>query len=685
MSKPLPLGLALLSLIFLACATTPPPAAPAPVQVAVPVAAAEPEPPGARGLGFIGAADEPGPIPIGAADPALGHPDALVTIVQFSDFQCPFCARATETLKLVRAKYGPDQLRLVWKNNPLPFHPNARPAAIAAMIVHERLGNDGFWTAYDAFFGEQRRLDVLPAEVAGRLGVDLQSPAARRDAEAKVDADMALAKQLNVTGAPMFFINGVLLAGAQPIEKFTAVIDEQIQKAQELIGRGTPRGRTYSALTAAQWKPPPSAPPPPSAEDVRKKTEEEHAIHLVPVGSSAVRGKATAPVTIVEFGDFQCPFCARAEETLRQVTARYGDKVRLVWKHNPLPFHTRAAPAAELAIEARAQKGDKAFWAAHDLLFHRECQGDPTATDESACQAKGASWIVNQRHLEDADLLAYAKVLGLDATRVSAALAGSKHAGELEADQELGEDVSASGTPHFFINGRRLVGAQPLEKFTAIIDEEMAKAEALIKGGVPAAKVYERTLTAAVAPPPPPRKTVPAPTRSNPSRGPAGAKVVVQMFADFQCPFCRRAASTLEEVEKAFPGKIRLVWRHLPLPMHKDAELAAEAAMAAFDQKGSPGFFAMEELLYAAQSQPGGLERPALERYAVQLGLDPVKFASALDTRAHQALIDADKSVAAAAGIGGTPGFVVNGYFINGAVPAAAFKRVIRRALAEAK
>ena len=126
-----------------------------------------------------------------------------------------------------------------------------------------------------------------------------------------------------------------------------------------------------------------------------------------------MRGKATAPVTIVEFADFQCPFCGRVEPTLSRSLAHYGDKVRLVWKHNPLPFHPRAEPAAELAIEARAQKGDKGFWAAHDLLFRKECQGAPGATDKSDLRRRrSGTWVDNQTKLADADLLGYAKTLG---------------------------------------------------------------------------------------------------------------------------------------------------------------------------------------------------------------------------------------------------------------------------------
>src|SRR6185312_15435353 len=204
-------------------------------------------------------------------------------------------------------------------------------------------------------------------------------------------------------------------------------------------------------------------------------------------------GKATAPVTIIEFADFQCPFCRRVAPTLDQLQKIYGDKVRLVFKHEPLPFHPHAAPAAELAIEARAQKGDKGFWAVYDRLFRAaSCQGNAQLTVKSECEAAGGTWEDNQHKLDDQDLLDHAKALGLDVSRVSAAITGHKHQAEMEVDMDLADDMQANGTPHFFINGRRLVGAQPIDKFQAIIDEELAKAEGLIKGGVAASKVYEK-------------------------------------------------------------------------------------------------------------------------------------------------------------------------------------------------
>ena len=211
----------------------------------------------------------------------------------------------------------------------------------------------------------------------------------------------------------------------------------------------------------------------------------------VPVGSSPVRGKASALVTIVEMGDFQCEYCGKVAATLEQLQTEHRDKVRLVFKHDPLAFHPRAEPAAELALEARAQRGDAGFWAAHDLLYARQCVG-AAARDRQACMDGGGTWMVNQSRLEDADLLDHARALKLDTSKVQAAIAGKKHGQIIAADRDLAAELGVIGTPTFFVNGRRLLGAQPIEKFRAVVDEELARAAALVKAGTPPGRVYEK-------------------------------------------------------------------------------------------------------------------------------------------------------------------------------------------------
>jgi protein-disulfide isomerase len=599
--------------------------------------------------------DKDSPIPVSSEDPMWGKRDAPVTIVVFSDFQCPFCARVEPTLEQVKSTYGPDKVRIIWKNQPLSFHDKAKPAAEAAQTVFMLKGNDAFWKFHDLAFKNQKELSAESYEKwAQQAGVDpakFKAELASKKAAKKVDEDQALANRVGATGTPAFRINGVELSGAQPFDKFKEVIDKELGKAQAKIAAGTPKDKIYVEMSKENYK----ASPPKKDED--EEREDDKTIWKVPVGKSPQLGKPDAIVTIVEFSDFQCPYCKRVEDTLKKVRETYGDKVRLVWKHEPLPFHPRAEPASEMALEARAQKGEKGFWDAHDKLFEL------------------------QPKLEDADLEKAAADLGLNVDKVKAAIKDKKYKKEIDADMELAEDVQASGTPHFFVNGRRLVGAQPFDKFQKIIDEEIKKFEDL-KGKVAAKDYYEHLMKDAKGAPEPEKKQAPPVPAGAPYKGNANAKVVIQEWSDFQCPYCNRVEGTIAEIMKNYGDKVKFVWRDKPLPMHPDAPLAAEAAREALKQKGPDGFWKMHDKLFQNQQK---LKREDLENYAKEIGLDTDKFKSALDSHVHKAAVDADDKAGTDIGISGTPAFLINGYYVSGAQPYTKFKKLIDRALAEAK
>ena len=278
-----------------------------------------------------------------------------------------YCSRVEPTLQQVKDTYGPDKVRLVWKNNPLPFHQNAKPAAEAAQGAFALGGNDAFWKWHDTAFKNQQSLGtdsyVKWAQDAGvkdtaayKAGLDSHKWAD------KVDKDLNDGKAAGVQGTPAFFVNGVFINGAQPFDNYKKTIDQELQKAQAKIAAGTPKSRIYAEMTKENKKNAPAAAK--NDEEQRRKTRRR--CSSVPVDNSPVLGSPNALVTIVEFSDFQCPFCSRVEPTLKAIRDKYGDKVRIVWKNEPLPFHNRAEPCAEAAMEVRAEKGDKGFWAMHD-------------------------------------------------------------------------------------------------------------------------------------------------------------------------------------------------------------------------------------------------------------------------------------------------------------------------------
>ena len=603
------------------------------------------------------------PIPITNADAVWGSRHAPVTIVEFSDFQCPFCARGVDTVDQLEKDYGPEKLRVVFKHTPLSFHQNARPAAEAAQTIRMLGGNRAFWTFYDLAFHNQQNLSDASYEAwAQQAGVNVS---AFRDAvqskrfSAKIDEDVELGRSIGVNGTPAFFINGVSLSGAQPADKFKTIIDAQLEAAKDKLAKGTSADALYAVLSKENFKKP--------VDDDDDDHADTKTVWKIALGTAPQLGPKTALVTIVEFSDFQCPYCKKAQPTLQQIRTAYGNDVRIVFKHEPLPFHPRAEPAAQVALEARAEKGDTGFWAAHDKLFD------------------------SQPHLDDADLEKVATDLKLDVAKVKTAISTHKYKATLEADQVTADDYLASGTPHFFIDGRRLVGAQPFDKFKTIIDEEIAKAKAAIAAGTKPENVYDELTKNGKTPPPPEQKTVTFPNAA-PTKGPASAQVTIVELSDFQDPYSKREVDVLDEVMKAYPTKVKIVWRHNVLPYHQHAEIAAEAAVETYKQKGSDGFWKMYAQLFAHQGDQDGLERASIEGYAKTLGVDLTKLRASLDTASHASEIDADAKVAKAAGIVNTPTFLIGtgnatgvawtAYVLNGAQPASKFKKLIDLALA---
>ena len=600
-------------------------------------------------------------IPIAADDPVRGNRLAPVTIVVFSDFQCPYCSRLANTLEKVQEIYGED-VRIVFKNAPLSFHAHARLAAEVGNAVFMLKGPEAFWRYHDLAFRRQKQIapDTIRgwAMAAGTDSRDVEEGLASKKWSAKVERDEAVSKRLGVVGTPASFVNGAAVSGAQPFENFKEVIDVALKDAKALAERGTKPDRIYATALAASFKDPK---PPAADEDEDDNPLADATVWKVPVGTSPVRGPADALVTIVEFGDFQCPFCKKIQPTLQRLRSEFGDRIRFVWKDEPLSFHPRAVPAATLARAARAQKGDAAFWTTHDKLF------EPQAT-------------LAEQELED-----IAKSVGLDVPKAMSSVQTRSFAKAIDVDLALADDVQAIGTPHLFINGRRVIGARPFEQIKPVVAAELARAEAMVRGGVKAAAVYDTIMKDAKGAPEPERKTVAASTLPAPFRGAANAKVVIQEFSDFQCPFCGRAEPTIDQLLKDYPGQVKVVWRNLPLPFHDNAELAAEAAREAFTQKGNDGFSRMRELLFKHQREDDGLSRAAIEGYAKEIGLDLPKLAAALDAGTHKAAILADKKAAADANISATPAFVVGTVLVSGAQSLQKFKKAVELTLAEKK
>jgi RNA polymerase sigma factor (sigma-70 family) len=566
--------------------------------------------------------------------PSRGNPRAPVTIVMFGEFQCPFCARVQQTLTELLAAY-PGQIRLVWKHLPLDFHEHARLAAEAAMAAHEQ---GKFWAMHDRLFQNPNTLDPMALEAHARaVGLDLARY--RRAIDEKrhlpaIEQDVSLARWAGLNGTPTFFINGEMVSGAQPLAAYRAVVDR--------------------ALTGEAPVDPTAPPQPTPSERARA------AARAVAVGGAPSKGDPAAPVTIVEFADFECQFSARLAPVLDTLMADYPGQVRVVFKHLPLAFHLNAIPAAEAAMAAHEQGK---FWPMHDRLF------------------------ANQHELTFEALEKHAAAIGLDLPRFRQALLEHRFRKGVEADSAVATETGIHGTPSAIINGLWMsTGARPLQTWKAIVERELARAR-----GLPV--VEDPTVLTWPPPPPrpapatggprmdvfsqqwpPPRRALPdhllgpttrlpIPTGDAPTLGPARAPVEVLYLNDYDCQGCGLGKVYVDGLRATYGQHVRIVARPLPLPGRSgNAQLVAEAAWAAHAQGK---FWPMHDKLFALQIER---DRPALERYAAEIGLDLGDFRGALDGGRYRPKVEDDLELIAQAGWNERPLFVVNGRLATGGV-----------------
>jgi len=264
-------------------------------------------------------------------------------------------------------------------------------------------------------------------------------------------------------GQPGWFLFGALvgavaMAGAMtlltadraPLVDLAAVRQAAREGAAEAISAAQPIGPVAPAAAAAQ-----PAVPPQVQQAVAAAPGAAAIADSIVLRAANVLGKAEAPVTLVEYSDFQCPYCLRHfSETQNRLVAEYVNtgKVKILFKNFPIPELHPQAFQASVAAECAGEQGK--FWAYHDVLFQRF----------------GARTI----DYSPAGLGSYAVGLQLDREKFDACLRDEKITARINADRQEGSRLGVRGTPTFFVNGQQLVGAQPYEAFKAAIDAALA-------------------------------------------------------------------------------------------------------------------------------------------------------------------------------------------------------------------
>jgi protein-disulfide isomerase len=509
-----------------------------------------------------------------------------VTIVEFNDFMCPYCSKMVPVIDKLVDSY-PGKIRLIVKDFPLELHPGSALAHEACLAAKAQ---NNYWQMFHLLFANQQHLqrsDLL--EYAKQLHLDLakfESALDTHQYKSAILESVAEGKALGVTATPTFFITGRKVEGAQSFE----FLQERVQ----------------TALGTDQ-------PPHDDSSGQGLKLAEGN------VANAPVRGSPDAAVTITEYADFQCPFCASARSSVDQVLREYPSRVKLVFKSFPLDFHADSRLAHQAALAADKQGK---FWEMHDLIFAR------------------------QRTIKRDDLFAVAKSLGLDMDRFAKDVQSEEVRAQIEAERAEGQRKGVQGTPTFYIDGEELVGAASVAQFEAGIDRSLRA-----KGIEPA--------------------RLPITADGGPARGPEHAPVTVLWYSDVASPLAVQANRLMEQVLDSYPREVRVVFKNRPLEFHRDAVLAHQALMAAAAQGK---FWAMHSLLLANQSS---LTAPQLADYAGQIGLDTRKFVADLSSQKLLDQVQRDVSQARDAGINGVPVFFVNGARVDGVQPLSSFKAIV--------
>jgi protein-disulfide isomerase len=395
--------------------------------------------------------------------PFRGDPNAPITIYEFSDFECPFCARYfVQTEPAINESYvTTGKVRVVFREFPIKeLHPNAPAAHMASLCVAEQ-GAELYWEMHSRLFQTQTEwsnsVDPLPvfARLAEEAGVDVDAytecmATAETEKQPIIDAGLAAGQEAGVSGTPSFVFVGAdgepyLLVGAQPYDQFALFIDSMLAgekppvQEQEASDSGNQEIPFWA--TAEGWISDPERPGFNMAGDV-------------------YRGNPEALVTVIEFSDFQCPFCKQhVEETQPALDEEFVDSGKVMWvyKHFPLSIHPQA-PAAGAASECAAEQGK--FWEMHDALF-----------------ADQAVWSVEEPNPAFIDM---ATELGLDVDAFTACIESG------EMDERVTSDMSegapfVQGTPTFIVlyngQGQIIPGALPLDTFRQVLQEAVDTTE----------------------------------------------------------------------------------------------------------------------------------------------------------------------------------------------------------------
>ena len=613
-------------------------------------------------------ADSDSPDPGHEQGPDVGQSrNAPVTIVHFSDFQCPFCSRVEPTLDQIKTTYGPDKVRIVWKNKPLPFHQNAKPAAEAAAGRLRARGQRRRSGSSTTRRSRTRRTLGPTATRSGRrrrasTWRSSRPASTRTSGPKKVDEDHADGKQGSAsTARRRSSSTASIVSGAQPFDKFKDVIDEELAKAA-----GEDRGRHAEGqgLRRDVRRRTRRTPRRPKAEDEGEK-EDTKTVWKVPVGKSPDPRQRRTRSSRSSSSRTSSARSASASSR-RSSRSATSTATRSASSGRTSRFRSTRAPSPppRSRMEARAEKGDKGFWDAHDKLFDIAAEARGRGSREASRRSSASTSTRSRRRSRRTSTRRRSTPTPTSArTSRRAARRTSSSTAAASSARSRSRSSRRSSTRR---SRRRRTSSRRARRASDVYDELMKDG----KGRRGRREEGRRRR--------PPQRPCEGQHRTRRSSS--------RSSRDFQCPFCKRVEDDGQRGHEELRRQ-----DEVRLARHAAPDAPGRAARGARPRGGVQAEGHRRLLEDARQAVREPAERRTAQARRPREATPRTSGSTWTSSRprstasAHKAEIDADDKAGNDAGISGTPAFVINGYFISGAQPYPKFKKLIDSALAEAK
>lgn len=356
------------------------------------------------------------------------------------------------------------------------------------------------------------------------------------------------------------------------------------------------------------------------------------------IDAPLLRGKKDAPIKIVEYADFNCPYCKQASAVMKQVLEKYPEAVQVEFRHFPLSSkHGEGSFLVHQAARCAEKQGK--FWEFHDAVF---------ALEKSPDHAQIMQMILELR---------------LNPAVFQSCLESHEDDLYLLRSKEDGRTRGVMGTPSYFVNEYFIRGAQTFEFFDQLIGYIQNPADRLPPPEIESAEKKSENYR---------HQNL----EKGQYQGADDAVISLVEFSDYHCPFCKKAAPVLNALMEKYPGKIKRYFRHFPLDFHVGAKDSHQAVECAGEQGK---FWEYHQALMMNTATLRG--KDAFLKLAVDLGLTHQDFESCWDSQKYHARIEEDIAAGAAANVRGTPTVFINGHLISGARPLEFYEQIIDREL----